>query len=166
MSAPEPFVRYRGNEVQTLASLAFGPDGLYLVPLLPNAQGTSPILRIARDPASGHPFVLEEEQDPVILLSEKGCTHCHSRGADTPNVGPNLAAPRLVPRLMERLNSEGYRQAVGRVDGLEEEPYRSFRGARREVLAAGGLDRVRLWLKYRILEPALTASGQRCQTWD
>jgi hypothetical protein len=58
-----------------------------------------------------------------------------------------------VPRLIERLDSESYQETVRRVDELDEEPYRSFRAARRQVMAATGLGRVRVWIKYRILEP-------------
>jgi hypothetical protein len=154
LAAPEPFARYRGSTPQVLSALAFGPDGLYVVPLFPNQSGTNPILKIAADSAATYPFALEDDRDAALLFFEKGCTHCHSRGVvDTPNIGPNLATQRLVPRLLERLGSDEYRRAIDPVDARDEEPFRSFRAARREVLAARGLDRVRLWLRYRIQEP-------------
>jgi hypothetical protein len=152
MSAPETFVRYRGREVQTLASLALGPDGLYIVPLFPSAGGATRILKVVPDPTQSYPFYLEGDLDAVRLLGDKGCTHCHAL-QDRPNIGPPLAADTLVPRLQRRLDSEPYREAIRRIDQLEDEPYRSFRGARQQVLAASGLERVRLWIQFRIIEP-------------
>ena len=69
------------------------------------------------------------------------------------NVGPNLNPELLVSRLEARLNSEAYVQAMQGVDELDREPFVSFEAARHEVLEADGPDKVRLWIKNRLLEP-------------
>jgi hypothetical protein len=152
--APTAFLRYQGSNVQVLASLAFGPDGLYLVPLLPNQEGVSAILKIVPDATGGYPVLIDQAVDARTLLRERGCRNCHGLDrAGTAQVGPNLYPGRLVPRLLERLSGEGYAAALRRLDQNSEQPFVAFRSARRQVLEATGLDRVRLWLRYRIMEP-------------
>lgn len=41
------FVKYTGESIQYLSSLAFGPDGLYFLEFLPGTTGTSSIMRIS-----------------------------------------------------------------------------------------------------------------------
>ncbi len=154
LSAPKPFVRYRGKQVQVLAGLAFGPDGLYFVPMLPNRAGVTAVLRVAPDPSEGYPFLLEDDIIPLVLMRERACLACHSLARDPrPGVGPGLHAELLIPRLKRRLSSQGYASAVRRLDALDEEPYVSFRSARKAILNAQGLEQARLWVKYKILEP-------------
>ena len=154
LSVPTPFFRYRGNEIQVLPGVGFGPDGLYVVPLFPNREGRSPIYRIAYQPGVEHPFLLERDFNPLILMHERGCFGCHKlKDAPGGDVGPALDTNLLIPRVEARLSSKEYGRAIEEIDLLDREPFVSFREARREVLDAEGLDRVETWLKYRILEP-------------
>lgn len=149
-----PLVQYRGEGVQVVAGLAFGPDGLYFVPLFPNREGTSAVLRVVYDPAAGYPFLIEAERDPTVLMNTLGCFACHQLGSEPGGtIGPALDRDLLVPRIQQRLNSSEYTAAVAKLDSLEEEPFLSFREARRSVQRAEGLTQVKLWLESRIQEP-------------
>jgi hypothetical protein len=149
----QPILRYRGAELQMPVGIAFGPDGLYVVPIFPVRDGTSGILRVSYDPTRTHPARIDRDESPVVLLATRGCNGCHASYEGRESVGPSLDPPALVARTLERLASEEYRRSVLEVDALDDEPYVSYRAARAEVLAAEGRERVRRWLKYRILEP-------------
>jgi hypothetical protein len=155
-SVPKRFVLYQSKEPQIVAGLAFGPDGLYISPLYPNKAGQSFILKITYNPEQASPYTLLQNSDPFLLMKEKGCVGCHTRndrGGVGGAAGPDLTRDPLVERLMARLNSDAYVQSLAEIDKLDTEPHRSFKEARQEVVAAKGLDRVRVWMKYRIQEP-------------
>ncbi|HRV93998.1 MAG TPA: PQQ-dependent sugar dehydrogenase, partial [Anaerolineae bacterium] len=108
VAVPEYFLKYRSSPEQTLAGLAFGPDGLYIVPILPNQAGETAILKIAYEPDVGHPFQVMQTDDPKALLTEKGCIGCHSVGNEGGfggAAGPNLERDPLVERLQARLDA-------------------------------------------------------------
>ena len=151
---PKALIRYRGGQIQVVAGLAFGPDGLYFTPMLPNMDGFTGVLKVSYDPASDYPFLLEDELNPVVLMNTYGCAACHtlSNSAES-SVGPSLERDALVQRLQQRLTSEEYISAVQRVDKLNDEPFVSFRPARRDLQQAQGLAKINLWLKNRIQEP-------------
>lgn len=156
VAVPEYFLKYRSSPEQTLAGLAFGPDGLYIVPILPNQAGETAILKIAYEPDVGHPFQVMQTDDPKALLTEKGCIGCHSVGNEGGfggAAGPNLERDPLVERLQARLDAPSYKLVVDETNKLDREPFISYKEAREEVLAAEGMDKVRLWVKYHILEP-------------
>lgn len=151
---PTTFARYRGSRYQSVVGLQFGPDALYFVPLFPNQAGSTPVLKIVPDSAQSHPFRVGDSAHPQFLLGEKGCYGCHvldTRGYGT--VGPPLDTPELSDRLLVRLHSSEYVRQVQQLDTVDAEPLRSYRGARREVLAAEGMERVRIWMRYRLQEP-------------
>jgi hypothetical protein len=89
----------------------------------------------------------------VVLLATRGCNGCHASYEGRQSVGPSLDPVALVARAHERLTTEEYRRSVLELDARDDEPYASHRDARSDVLAAEGRERVRRWLKYRILEP-------------
>ena len=149
----EALLRFRGDDLQLPAGLAFGPDGLYVAPLFPSGGGRSPILRVSYDPERGHPFQVDRDETAVVLLAAHGCNGCHASYEGQPSIGPSLDPPTLVQKVMDRVSSAGYTDELRRIDALDEEPYASYRGARREVEAAKGKEKARLWLKYRIMEP-------------
>jgi len=149
----EPLLRYRGTELQLPAGLAFGPDGLYVAPLFPTRTGRSPILKVSYDPQRGHPFQVDRDEAPTVLLAMHSCNGCHAAYEGQPSVGPTLDPPTLVANVMDRVGADGYADELRRIDALDEEPYISTRAARREVAAAKGKEKARLWLKYRIMEP-------------
>lgn len=151
---PEPLLRYQGSQAQVVSGLAFGPDGLYISPLIPNKQGFTAVLKIKFNPDAEYPFNLAEESNPVLLMNTRGCFACHTlfnNGGGT--VGPALDPELLVPRILARLNSREYVLAMEELDRLQEEPFLSFRDARQHVQLAQGQEKVRLWVVNRILEP-------------
>src|SRR5215216_1759666 len=50
IGVPQYFLRYQGSERQIMVGVALGPDGLYAVPTLPNAEGRSFVLKVVYDP--------------------------------------------------------------------------------------------------------------------
>ena len=149
-----PLLRYRGQRNQVVAGLGFGPDGLYFALLAPDDSGSSQVLKIRYAPEAEFPFTLEGELNPVVLINTHGCLACHAlldsrEGA----VGPTLDRDALVQRLEKRLNSEEYASTLEELDRLDSEPFVSFREARQAVAQAQGLEKIRLWLYHRILEP-------------
>lgn len=153
---PHYLVKYRGPDGQMVTGVAFGPDGLYFSPLLANAEGRSPILKITYNPAAQYPFDLVQTDDPLTLMHEKGCLGCHSIGNDWGFggvAGPALDQEALVARLDARLNTAAYADYVKDMDSLDTEPQKSYKQARQDVLAVNGIDRVHTWITYRIQEP-------------
>lgn len=155
LGVPRPLLEYRGSGFQSVVGLALGPDGLYFASLLPNQDGQTAVYKITHDPERGHPYLLGTNKKPLELLYEKGCLGCHSISGQLKGgtAGPRLDQDELVARLETRLNSEAYVNTLAEIEQLDTEPQRSYRAARQEVLAAQGLDRVRVWIKYRIQEP-------------
>jgi hypothetical protein len=64
-----------------------------------------------------------------------------------------------VESLDERLADPGYAESVRALEGVDREPFASYAEARREVLAASGERRRRLWSVYHIMEPRFDAPG-------
>jgi mono/diheme cytochrome c family protein len=152
-AVPRYLLRYQGTHPQSVVGVGCAPDRLYVVPLYPDMTGRTPVLVARYDPASAHPYPLADEADPVALMEERGCFGCHTLGGRGGTAAPPLDYPLLVPRLRERLATSTYAARVRSVDSLEAEPFASFRGARARVLQALGDDRLRLWLRYHVLEP-------------
>jgi hypothetical protein len=150
---PSLFVRYRGSGNQVPVGMAFGPDGLYFASILPAESGTSAIYKVAHDPAAEHAFIIGRTNDARTLLADKQCLGCHSIAGRGGLVGPALDAADLVARLEARLSSPEYAAAIAAVDSLSLQPYTQYAAARREVMAATGADRVRAWIRYRLIEP-------------
>jgi hypothetical protein len=87
-------------------------------------------------------------------MESRGCYGCHTFGTSGwGSAGPDLDSEGLVARLTERLGSKEYRARVKELDGLETEPYKNYREERAEVLGKRGIERVRTWTKYHIMEP-------------
>jgi glucose/arabinose dehydrogenase/mono/diheme cytochrome c family protein len=150
---PRYVVEFRGTDEQFVSGVAFGPDGLYLLPILPDTAGDSPILKMSYAPERGHPFGIGQTGEGYQLMVAKGCFACHSYEGQGGNVGPPLDRNSLVVRVRDRLNSEAYAAQLAQIDQIDEEPYRSYREARRQVLEAEGGQKIRLWMTYRIVEP-------------
>jgi hypothetical protein len=156
VGTPRYFLRYRHRQggYQAVTDAAFGPDGLYFVPLFQLNNGA--IFKITYDPENAHPHTIGVDQDGRTLLFTKSCIACHTLNNDYGFGG--IAAPPLDPgplvnRLSARLNSELYLRQIDEVNALTTEPHTLFAEARSEVVAAQGDERVHAWLKYRIMEP-------------
>ena len=144
---PSYFLEYRGTEQQLVVGLAFGQDGLYFVPLLPNSDGSSAVIRVSYDPEAPHPYVVGRGVGAAALMQEKGCFSCHELDGQGGTAGPSLDQLGLLKRLQYRLNSPAWVASVQKLQGEE------FEDERREVLDAEGRDRIRLWVKNQILSP-------------
>ena len=151
--APQLFLQYQGAGLQLPVSLAFGPDALYVVHLLPDVTGKSRVLRVAYDPENEHPFVLGRHQGPRSLMSRKGCMGCHSFDPDRPMVGPTLEHDALAARLSKKLSSPEYLQSLDRLDSLDDEFYRSTRSARDALRRARGAEQLQVYVKNKALSP-------------
>lgn len=145
---------------QHFSALALGPDGVYTAPMVPGATGSSPVLRIRHDPEAAHavqvvPRESLESMTEMGILATHGCVSCHAiegKGGGG-GIGPSLDQFGLRWRLTQRLNSQAYEQQVALVDAIDEEPFRSWRVARQQVLQARGAERTWVWLRYYLQEP-------------
>jgi glucose/arabinose dehydrogenase len=139
-----------------MIGVAFGPDGLYAVPLYPvrpekGAKGV--VLKIAYAPGKVFRKHLASDDKVEALMSEKGCFSCHGRQPTDLNVAPPLDRETLVPRVLVRLHTKDYLDQLAEIEGLQIRPYTDYKEARRQVMAASGMDQARLWIKYHVLEP-------------
>jgi hypothetical protein len=156
---PRYLLEYVGERgTQHFSALALGPDGVYTAPMVPGADGTSPVLRVRLDPTTSHPVHVMpratlESMTELGVLATQGCVSCHAIEGKGGGIGPSLDRFGLNWRLTQRLNSQAYEQQVARVDALDEEPFRSWRAARQEVLGAHGAERTWTWLKHYLQEP-------------
>lgn len=154
ISPPRYLLKYRGEELQMVVGLAAGPDGLYFLPIYPDASGRSYVLKIRYDKGSRPPYVLDDARDAFLYIDERGCFNCHTLdGFGAGGDGPSLDKAGLVARIEERINSPEYKDRVKEIDKIDQEPYKSFREARREVMEKQGPEKVRAWIKYRLMEP-------------
>lgn len=106
------------------------------------------------DPAHPHTYLVADLRDPMGIIGSKECFGCHAMGVRRQGqVGPALDRDEMVTRLQARLGSAAYRQAVAALDQRQGRPFRSYRDARHEVLAAKGIEQVKLWIGYRLCNP-------------
>lgn len=150
---PEYFLRYQGSEMQIVVGVALGPDGLYIVPTLPNSDGRSFVLKVMYEPDRQHPFLITDGQEPRALMWENGCFGCHQLGDEGGTAGPALNQPQMAEQLNAKLNSPDYLQTLQEVDRLDREPFVSFKDARSEVMELQGQEKLRTWMIYHIMEP-------------
>ncbi len=155
VAPPRWLVQAKASGEQMVAAVSVGPDGIYFAPLIPTGADGSPVLKLLPegDADSARGIITTA---PRLLLIERGCVGCHVLDDDYgfgSNIGPPLDGQgRLYERLNSYLNSEAYEQSLA---GLEQQEgvHQAWADARREVLASTGTERVRRWLKYRIMEP-------------
>ena len=153
---PESFVRYRGRAsgpLAAVAAVAVASDGLYFAPLSPSAGATSAVLRVTYEGDAHYPHVIGRESSAAALIESYGCRSCHLIGGTGGRIGPSLDKGSLEDRLYFRLSSNRYRRQSEAVDRLREEPFASFRDARREVLDATPSHKPTIWIPYKIIEP-------------
>jgi hypothetical protein len=139
--------------IQKVVGIAFGQDGLYVVvmyPLVPGKDAKSSVVRIAYDPAHKHPFVLDKDGAAETLMSKHACWYCHSKEVTKKRAAPTLD-DTLVPRLSAQLSSAEYRTQLKEMDALT--PPDGFAAARAKLLSVEGTERVRQWIKYRLIDP-------------
>jgi glucose/arabinose dehydrogenase len=171
-AAPRQFALHtteRRNRAMPVG-VALGPDGLYLAPLFPvrgGPGGKGAVLKIVYAPdraRQGTALTPDERVEHNMI--QKGCYNCHGRQPTDLNVAPPLDRETLVPRILTRLDSSEYPLRSRLIDELDLEPYTNFREARRQVLAAQGKERARLWMKYHVLEPRFDQTASAMPTLD
>lgn len=152
---PRQLMRYIGDGVQLPVGLALGSDGVYIVPLMPDSEGRSAILRLSHAPDRAHTNVIEPSLDPVALLNKYACIACHkfSAGPGYGEVGPAINRRTLAGDLSVRLNDAGYLAQLDAVDAMTIEPQLSQQATRDALRDAEGTQRVRLWVRSHLLEP-------------
>lgn len=154
LTVPKLFMRYTGDGNQILVGVGIGPDGLYYAPILPDASGFSSIYKVTYDESDTYPNKLDRAVSAEGLLDTRACYGCHvidRSGWGT--AGPRLDTDSLSGVILQRLDSPEYRETVKKLDELDIEPYKTYRHARQEVLQKEGIDKVRTWVKFRLLEP-------------
>jgi glucose/arabinose dehydrogenase len=149
---PKFIVRYQGSGNRIVSGLAFGPDGLYFVPVVPDTNGETHVLRFSNDPASDYPHIIGAGSDPI---SSRGCRSCHVVQGGGGVVGPPLDFfdGVRITRLRERLESAAFLELLDELDALDEEPFVSTREARQQLREATELDKVRTYIEQKIQEP-------------
>jgi len=149
---PNQLFAYRGSGQQLPVSVNFGPDGLYVVSLLPLSDGTTPVLKITYDSEKGHPHVLGRDAQPEVLINDYGCRQCHRIGASGGKFGPRLST-KQIDSIRGRINDLAYPAHVATIDAIDELPFSKYREARAKILAAEGEDRLKLWLTTYLQNP-------------
>jgi len=149
---PEILVRYRGSGTQIVAGVAVGPDGVYFAPVMPDIRGGSAIYRLRHDPARAHPFGLRD-RSAAAIITEQGCLGCHSLDRSGGTAAPALDRSALMQRLEARLASPEYAARVRSLDSLDTQPFKSYRSGRSQVLASAGVERMRHWVTYKLMDP-------------
>jgi hypothetical protein len=149
---PDMLLAYRGKGQQLPVSVAFGPDGLYFVALLPQSDGSTPVMKITYDPARGHPHVLGQDTQPEVLINNYGCRQCHRIGPSGGKFGPALSNAR-IDGIRQRINGPDYPAHVATIDALNDSPFTEYRDERGQILEASGEDRLKVWLATYLREP-------------
>ncbi|MGH8502576.1 MAG: PQQ-dependent sugar dehydrogenase [Gammaproteobacteria bacterium] len=162
-AVPEYVLQAAQDAYNPLTGLAFGPDGLYFAPILPLANGRSAVLKLEYEPRNAHPITLRDlieaevsVADGESIMARRGCFGCHKvqgvpgRGGTK---GPVLGDDAMVRRVEQRVNSEAFLESLQELDARDEAPFNRFEQARDRLAEAQGLERVRLYVKYQILEP-------------
>ncbi|MDA1066654.1 MAG: PQQ-dependent sugar dehydrogenase [Verrucomicrobia bacterium] len=57
---PSTLLNYRGKRKQMPVGLAYGPDGLFFLPLFPDSEGNSPVMRINYAPEKEHNHIIND----------------------------------------------------------------------------------------------------------
>lgn len=148
---PSQFIKYVGRVHQAVVGVGLGPDGVYFVPIMPDREGRSAVFKVAYSPEHAHPILVDK--DPSVLITDHGCLGCHSLNGGGGTAAPPLDRGDMVRRIEERLESEEYGRRLAALERSAREPYVHFKAARAEVQGATGEQRVRAWVKYRIMEP-------------
>ncbi len=151
---PRPFLRYIGSKRQLIVGTAVGHDGLYVVPMFQDAEGVTAILRVDyhADPSVTPVLIKPKTGDQIIAA--KSCLACHTiDGRGLGSVAPPLSRLTLADQILHEIDTTEYTEQLRTIDALTTEPYVNFKKAREEIRTATGVEKARLWIKYRVLEP-------------
>jgi mono/diheme cytochrome c family protein len=160
-AGPLGVVAYKGRGQSTMLGLEQGPDGVYFTDffgeqLTGEAEGMGKVFRVA--PSSRTRDFAVDLRPPEwaswsprnrgkhVFARMAGCGSCHRvERLTSGREGPDLTG--LVPNLRRKLFSEEYgREARSLLAGASGP-------AVREVLEAGGDERLRAWIRHHIRDP-------------
>jgi len=153
MSRPRTLVKYVGNEMQVLSSVAIGNDGIYFAPVYgENAiPGISNVYRLTWAPEKSYPTSIGQYKNARAIMRNYGCRGCHNVFGDGGNVAPTLNATHLRLRNSERLASAEYETQLKQMIARDRDS--SDNRARQRVLNAAGDNRLSVWTQEKILNP-------------
>ena len=152
-SIPEYLIQYTGTDYQAVVGVGVGKDGIYFVPLYPVHENSGAVLKVQYKSGYVHSKRIGFSRRGDVIIVEKGCMGCHTFSKEKETIGPTLDAESMIPRIQSRLNSTEYRKSIESINHIPKEPYRSYMGARSEVLKAKGMEQVLTWLRYHLVEP-------------
>lgn len=156
---PKYFVKYLGKERQKVVGLAIGPDAMYFIPIFDlSKEGRAAVVKLSYDQTYEHPVSILHNTNPLSFMREKGCLGCHKireifeqGGAKGPPL--DRGEGDMIPAIKAKLAKEVYSEVVKKVDELDEELYKKYKDIRHQILNATGQKKLKLWVKYHILEP-------------
>lgn len=143
---------------QYFIGVAVGPDGLYVVPMLPLTEDGGAVVKLRYDPAGPHPVLTSSQRGlftphGLIHLTSLGCTGCHNINGVGGGIGPSLTNFDITWNLSKRLNSPGFEETLMARSSDEPGAPSWLETAKREILAASDMDRVWVWLGYYLRDP-------------
>ncbi|MDQ8187864.1 PQQ-dependent sugar dehydrogenase [Pelagicoccus sp. SDUM812002] len=149
---PQQIYAYDGTGSQLPVGLGWGPDGLYVVNLLPDSEGESRILKLSYENGDEHPKIIAP--DPWTLVRQYACVSCHQiDNIGNGHVAPQILRAGITERLLEKLSSPAYLEQVDEIDKLNASPFNEYRNIRKQILESEGREKVLEWVTYRIMEP-------------
>ncbi|HEY4247847.1 MAG TPA: PQQ-dependent sugar dehydrogenase [Lacunisphaera sp.] len=151
---PHPFLRYVGAKRQLIVGVAAGHDGIYVVPMFQDAEGATAVLRLDYHPDTSRPVTVIKPLTADQIIASKSCIACHKiDGQGLGTVAPLLSRLTLTDQILRKIDTPEYAEQLRKIDALTSEPFIRFRAARDEIRNAVGVEKARLWIKYRVLEP-------------
>ena len=160
---PAPLIQNIGNDRMTVLGLAEGPDGLYFTDFFGSTDGSKPegvgsvwkvvpseaTKGLAADDSAALSAQTPLEQGRVFFGHL--CAVCHRLEGVGGSEGPDLTHFRRTGR--KRLEARGYIVEAEELLKSEQTFLVEQRPRLREVLAAKGDERVRVWLRHHLKEP-------------
>jgi glucose/sorbosone dehydrogenase len=155
-AAPSFFLRSQGASTTRVTGLAFGPDGLYISAFTGDPEAPGAVLRIVARPEAGDAPPPSSPTSAMERFAASGCLACHQfngvGATDAPTL--NQYSDGVVrARLLEWLNSTPYNARLDQLDTLDQEPFRSLRGARAAVRASVAMNKLRVWIQQHVRDP-------------
>lgn len=154
-SRPRSLVRYVGNQLQVLSSLAIGKDGIYFAPVYSEhaTAGPSNLYKLSPQRDKPYPNLIGQYRNPRAIMRDNGCQGCHKINGSGGNVGPVLTAGLIRERNLARVNSPGFEAFLTAMNNTDAEKSRI--AARNKILKAKGEKRLQVWLQQKILDPTI-----------
>lgn len=171
-SAPEDVVIYRGQWFQTPLDVARGPDGIYFSDLYGEGeaphQGTGTIWRVTPTDAA-QARIFEEGSDLTGLArarwvwKQNRCDGCHVIDGEGHTVA--MALTDYGPFVRGKVLSRDFETQMEALLAREERFFVERRDVYRDLLDRRGEDRVRAWLRRKIVDPRFDDPNVKMPTY-